>query len=61
MSCVGPNVPIWQGGTKYCQFLDGAIAEYLVFDGVMTEEQMAQIEYYLSKKWDIELSPVSGT
>lgn len=61
MSCVGPNVPVYFGGLKYCQFLDGNIAEYIVYDSYISESQIAEVEYYLSKKWDIELTPLAGS
>ena len=37
-------------------FFDGEIAEFMVFDCILSDDELKQVNQYLEKKWGISLS-----
>lgn len=47
----------YSNNMPYCQAFQGRIAEILLFDRAVSEEERVQIEHYLAAKWSLTLAP----
>ena len=53
---VGSNASEFNGATSPTYFLNGNIFEIIIIEGKLSTDKQAKINYYLSKKWNLESS-----
>jgi len=51
---LGLNIGYWNNGTTSARFFNGDLAEIILFDRALKQEERNAIEKYLGKKWGIK-------